>query len=190
MKILTVVGNRPQFIKAAAVSGLLRSAHEEVLVHTGQHYDERALGGLLRRAGPRATGSRTRHRGRLEHVPDGAHAGGAGAAAGDRAAGRGAGLRRYQLDARRRSCGSAGGHTGGARRGRDAFVRPRDAGGAQPGPDRPSLRAAAVRLADRRAEPARGVDRGSRRGRRRRDGRRGPAPAARRTRGRRDAAGT
>ena len=41
MKILTVVGNRPQFIKAAAVSGLLRSAHEEVLVHTGQHYDER-----------------------------------------------------------------------------------------------------------------------------------------------------
>jgi UDP-GlcNAc3NAcA epimerase len=41
VKILTVVGNRPQFIKAAAVSGLLRSEHEEVLVHTGQHYDER-----------------------------------------------------------------------------------------------------------------------------------------------------
>ncbi len=41
MKILTVVGNRPQFIKAAAVSGLLRCEHEEVLVHTGQHYDER-----------------------------------------------------------------------------------------------------------------------------------------------------
>jgi UDP-GlcNAc3NAcA epimerase len=39
VKILTVVGNRPQFIKAAAVSGPLRSAHEEVLVHTGQHYD-------------------------------------------------------------------------------------------------------------------------------------------------------
>jgi UDP-GlcNAc3NAcA epimerase len=41
VKILTVVGNRPQLIKAAAVSGLLRSAHAEVLVHTGQHYDER-----------------------------------------------------------------------------------------------------------------------------------------------------
>ena len=40
MKILTVVGNRPQFIKAAAVSGLLRECHEEVLVHTGQHYDD------------------------------------------------------------------------------------------------------------------------------------------------------
>ncbi len=40
MKILTVVGNRPQFIKAAAVSGLLRAEHDEVLVHTGQHYDD------------------------------------------------------------------------------------------------------------------------------------------------------
>ena len=40
MKILTVVGNRPQFIKAAAVSGLLREAHEEILVHTGQHHDD------------------------------------------------------------------------------------------------------------------------------------------------------
>jgi UDP-GlcNAc3NAcA epimerase len=40
VRILTVVGNRPQFIKAAAVSGLLRERHEEILVHTGQHYDE------------------------------------------------------------------------------------------------------------------------------------------------------
>ncbi len=40
MKILTVVGNRPQFIKAAAVSGPLRRVHEEVLVHTGQHFDD------------------------------------------------------------------------------------------------------------------------------------------------------
>jgi UDP-N-acetylglucosamine 2-epimerase (non-hydrolysing)/UDP-GlcNAc3NAcA epimerase len=40
VRILTVVGNRPQFIKAAAVSGPLREQHEEILVHTGQHYDE------------------------------------------------------------------------------------------------------------------------------------------------------
>ncbi len=40
MKVVTVIGNRPQFVKAAAVSGPLREAHEEVLVHTGQHYDD------------------------------------------------------------------------------------------------------------------------------------------------------
>ncbi len=40
MKLVTVIGNRPQFIKAAAVSGPLRAAHEELLVHTGQHYDD------------------------------------------------------------------------------------------------------------------------------------------------------
>ncbi|MGI9185427.1 MAG: non-hydrolyzing UDP-N-acetylglucosamine 2-epimerase [Solirubrobacteraceae bacterium] len=40
MRVLTVVGNRPQFIKAAAVSPLLRDEHEEYLIHTGQHYDD------------------------------------------------------------------------------------------------------------------------------------------------------
>jgi UDP-GlcNAc3NAcA epimerase len=39
-KVLTVVGNRPQFIKAAAVSGPLRARAPEILVHTGQHYDD------------------------------------------------------------------------------------------------------------------------------------------------------
>lgn len=39
MKVVTVVGARPQFIKAATVSRTLRSRLQEVLVHTGQHYD-------------------------------------------------------------------------------------------------------------------------------------------------------
>ena len=40
MRVLTVVGNRPQFIKSAPLSVALREAGiEEVVVHTGQHYD-------------------------------------------------------------------------------------------------------------------------------------------------------
>ena len=40
MNVLTVIGNRPQFVKAAAVSRLLRERASETLVHTGQHHDD------------------------------------------------------------------------------------------------------------------------------------------------------
>ncbi|MBV8955995.1 MAG: UDP-N-acetylglucosamine 2-epimerase (non-hydrolyzing) [Solirubrobacterales bacterium] len=40
MKVLSVIGNRPQFIKAAAVSPRLREVADEVLIHTGQHFDD------------------------------------------------------------------------------------------------------------------------------------------------------
>jgi UDP-GlcNAc3NAcA epimerase len=44
IKVATIVGARPQFIKAEAVSRVIRNNHSgriaEVLIHTGQHYDE------------------------------------------------------------------------------------------------------------------------------------------------------
>ena len=51
MKIVTVVGARPQFIKAAAGSRQLRKEHEEILVHTGQHFDDNMSAVFFREMG-------------------------------------------------------------------------------------------------------------------------------------------
>ena len=48
MRIVSVVGTRPQLIKAAALSPMLRVRHEEILVDTGQHYDDELAGSFYR----------------------------------------------------------------------------------------------------------------------------------------------
>ena len=54
MKILTVVGARPQFIKAAPVSkALAHTGHSEYLLHTGQHYDDQMSAIFFRELGLR-----------------------------------------------------------------------------------------------------------------------------------------
>jgi UDP-GlcNAc3NAcA epimerase len=37
--VCTIIGARPQFIKAAPVSRVLATSVREILIHTGQHYD-------------------------------------------------------------------------------------------------------------------------------------------------------
>ena len=44
VKIVSIVGTRPQLIKAAALSPVLRARHQEIFIDTGQHYDESLAG--------------------------------------------------------------------------------------------------------------------------------------------------
>lgn len=54
MRVVTVVGARPQFIKAAPLSRALAGKHEEILIHTGQHYDDNMSAVFFRELGVRA----------------------------------------------------------------------------------------------------------------------------------------
>jgi UDP-GlcNAc3NAcA epimerase len=47
VRIVSVVGTRPQLIKAAALSPVLRTRHHEIFVDTGQHYDEAMAGAFF-----------------------------------------------------------------------------------------------------------------------------------------------
>lgn len=51
MKIVTVVGTRPQLIKAAALQPALRDRHLEIFVDTGQHWDEELAGSFFTELG-------------------------------------------------------------------------------------------------------------------------------------------
>ena len=103
-----------------------------------------AVGDLLRRARAAGAGPAARDRAWLGQLADRTDADRARAGARRCRAGRGARLRRYELDPRRRARRRPGGRSGRPRRGGDAVVRPRDARGAQPRADRPRLVAAAV----------------------------------------------
>ncbi len=180
MKVLTVIGNRPQFVKAAAVSrraagGRGRDPHPHRTAL--RRRDELRL---LHGARRPATDARARARDRQQHRADGSHAQRARPGDRRRPTGRRARLRRHELHARGWTRGGAGGGPRRARRSRHAVVRSHDAGGAQPGPHRPPVVVAARVVGRAGAAPgarARGRD-GRDRGRR--DGRRGIAgPAAR-----------
>ena len=54
MRIVSVVGTRPQLIKAAALWPSLRARHDEVFVDTGQHWDEPMAGAFFGELGPAA----------------------------------------------------------------------------------------------------------------------------------------
>ena len=154
-RLLHVVGARPNFMKMAPI---LRAPSpqpvEHIIVHTGQHYDAAMSDAFFRDLALPAPDVNL-------GVGSGSHA------AADREDARRSraglrslrsrldrGLRRRELDARRRTGGTEEGHEGGARRGRRAQLRSHHAGGSQSRIDRPVGRSVPHARCRSRQEPS------------------------------------
>ena len=139
MRVLTVIGNRPQFVKAAAVSRLLRERARGAARPHRPALRRRAVDGLLRGARRAARPSASSDiDGGTNTDADRAHARGARAAAGRRArptrcSSTATRTRRSPARSPPRRRGVPVAHVEAGH----ALVRPRDARGAQPRPDRP-----------------------------------------------------
>ena len=141
VKVLSVVGNRPQFVKSGPLSVALREGGiEEVVLHTGQHWDRELSEVFFEELDL----PEPKYRLDLHSSDPGAMEPGIAARARGGAAGRGARLRRHELDARRRPRGRHRRRAGRPRRGRAAQRRPLDARGAEPDRGRPRRRPAAL----------------------------------------------
>ncbi len=174
-RVVSVIGTRPQLVKAAVVDA--RAARRRTF--RGDHGRHRAAlrpGDVVAPAGgPHrcARVAQPRPARRVGARPARSHDLGDRWRARGRATGRGARVRRHQLDAGGRARRVRARPADRARRGRVALVQPGDARGAQPGARRPCLGPAALPDPGRRAQPRRRRrDRGCA-PRRRRDVRRG-----------------
>ncbi len=165
---MSLVGNRPQFVKAAPLSRALRARGTEILVHSGQHYDPELadlfFDELAIPTPDHALGvGKGTPLGQLAAMLTGLEA-----ARGSDGTGRPLGLRRHDHDTRRSDLRGQVRRPAGPRRGRPAVLRSRDARGAEPRRDGPLGRVAVLPdPSGRRESGSRGHHRGRAHGRRR-----------------------